>query len=63
MKQLALPVNDIPILKQCNYCNTTGVINDDEKMLFNQKKDLLLKQIVLVSKLGLLMLQRNYKKL
>ena len=30
MKQLALPVNDMSITKQWNYCNTTGVINDDD---------------------------------
>jgi len=29
MKQLALSVNDIPIQKQWNYCNTSGVIDDD----------------------------------
>ena len=31
MKQLALSVNDMSITKQWNYCNTTGVINDDEE--------------------------------
>ena len=67
MKQLALAVNDIPFFKtktkQWNYCNTTGIINDDEKKLFNPKKDLLLKLIELINKLELLKSQRNYKTL
>ena len=38
MKQLALSVNDIPLKKQQNYCNTIGAIDDDGTNFIQSEK-------------------------